>query len=318
MLTAANGGTKNAFNKMLETAYGRRGKLKWELLEVCIPFLWFRGVCSDININHQPLLTDPQKPLPPPIIRGVEKSRPPVYPIELKNLLCSSFARSTNNALTPQKLEWPPKLPERADPTSEEARLVGPFSKRREVNIRWNYYKTEVKKILPPLQLAVEERRPDGNVVSTDVETIARLGLRPIGFQNDGIFEEALTIAGPAPPLRTLTRRERKALEPGGLTTARPPYFHSIPPGSSLTPRFVRRRFQSLLGKIPILNYTYSTPREGVTPPKGRYTVTQSKRALTADVRFADFRYSDADEEDLEWITSALHKGRQSRDINTE
>src|SRR5204863_39349 len=81
--------------------------------------------------NHealiQPLLTDPSAPLPPRIIPSVEKSRPPVYSPEVVTLLTSPFSRTTK-ALKPQDLSFPPTLPQRANPTSDMAKLLGPFS----------------------------------------------------------------------------------------------------------------------------------------------------------------------------------------------
>ncbi|KAJ7932578.1 hypothetical protein B0H13DRAFT_2307719 [Mycena leptocephala] len=103
-LEAANKQNVHAFNHVLDVAYGRKGKLKRELME--------------------PLLTDPTAPVPPRIIPAVESSRPPVYSKELLVLLASSASRVGR---VPSKafVDSPPKLPARANPNSEEARLLG-------------------------------------------------------------------------------------------------------------------------------------------------------------------------------------------------
>jgi hypothetical protein len=244
----------------------------------------------------------------------VEKSRPPVYSKELKLLHCTAFARNTNTALTLKKIEWPYKLPERADPNSEDARLLGPFSKRREVNIRWRFFKTELKKVWPALQVVAEERSPDGSINRrTDQESLGKLGVRPMGLQDQGVLEEVLAIAGSGPPCTTLTRHQKQGTGSDGQPQTQPLYLYSIPPGSTLTPRFVRRRFQELLAKIPILSYSYSKPRPGLSA-QGRYTVSQPPSAVSTDMRYAISRYAGADPEDLAWITSAEAKEPLKRD----
>lgn len=262
-------------------------------------------------------MTDPGAPLPLPIIRGVEKSRPPIYPPELKSLLCSDIARTTK-ALTPKKLVTPPKLPERADPKSEEARLLGPFSKRREVNMRWRFYTTEIKKVLPPLQLQVEEKRAQGTTLKTDPDTVNNLGIRPIGFQGQGVFEEVARIAGNLVPLMNLPRRERQAQGEGSPPTTGSPHFSSLPRGSTLSPRFVRRRFQTLLFKLPIFSYSYSKPKEGSPPSAGHYTVTQSPNALSQETRYLDTRCADAEPVEIEWLLAHKQKRQNSNRVDAK
>ncbi|KAF8898926.1 hypothetical protein BD779DRAFT_48542 [Infundibulicybe gibba] len=133
---AANNGNHKAFAHILDVAYGRKGKLRWEIME--------------------PLLSHPQALVPPRIIPAVEKSRPPIYSPELKALLTSAHSRTTK-PLSPQALNSPPLMPARANPSSEEARLLGRLSKRREVNIRWRYFTVEWKKIRPPLEVVVKD-----------------------------------------------------------------------------------------------------------------------------------------------------------------
>ncbi|KAJ7293404.1 hypothetical protein C8J57DRAFT_1490821 [Mycena rebaudengoi] len=121
----ANNRNAKAFDHILDVAYARKGKLRHETME--------------------PILTDPTEPIPPKIIPAVEKSRPPVYSQELTALLTSPHSR-IRRPLDKKHLACPTTLPARADPASADARLLGPFSKRRETNIRWRYFVAECKK----------------------------------------------------------------------------------------------------------------------------------------------------------------------------
>ncbi|KIJ68219.1 hypothetical protein HYDPIDRAFT_124452, partial [Hydnomerulius pinastri MD-312] len=97
-LKSANDGDYTAFNRILDIAYGRVGRLRWELME--------------------PLLSDPNAPLRAPIIPGKEKSRPPVYSPALTALLTSANSRRTK-PLDKKHLDFPPRMPERARLDSE-------------------------------------------------------------------------------------------------------------------------------------------------------------------------------------------------------
>ncbi|KDR85375.1 hypothetical protein GALMADRAFT_355186 [Galerina marginata CBS 339.88] len=213
----ANSGHIRAFNHVLDLAYGRVGKLKWELLE--------------------PLVCDPSTLLPEPIIPGVEKSRPPIYSPELKALLTSSLAR-LNRPLDRKDLLTPRSLPPRADPLSEEARLFGPFSKRREVNIRWRFFRSELKKILPPLNLLSKG--------SSESQTTAR----PLAMQGSEAFQDVERLIGDLYARPPKTRRERQEL-------AREP---STSTNSKRHPsRWIRRRYRALLSRIPQLVFDENT-----------------------------------------------------------
>ncbi|EAU92715.2 DNA repair protein RAD5 [Coprinopsis cinerea okayama7 len=121
---------------VLGVAYGRKGKLKWELLE--------------------PLADQTSLPTPPPIIPGVEKSRPPVYSPALTALLTSPDARKARRAMRQGAWKASNVLPPRADPESELARLLGPFSKRREVNLQQRFFKKAWSTVHPPLEVQAE------------------------------------------------------------------------------------------------------------------------------------------------------------------
>ncbi|KAG6821358.1 hypothetical protein H0H93_014155 [Arthromyces matolae] len=264
---AANNGNAKAFQFILDLAYGRKGKLRWELMK--------------------PLLSHPNAQTSQPIIPSVPKSRPPVFSPELKALMLSSDSRTTK-PLTAKSLEFPPLLPARADPTSEDARLLGPFSKRREVNIRWRYFTQEWKKVLPPLQVVISNTSPD--VESSDVsdDAVIRAGIRRMGMQGNGIFEGVCQIVGPLTIPRPQTRKERlsSGVSVGALEQTRHPS------------RWLRRRYQELLGRLPVLKYT---TRNGECV--GRYSVTLSPTALAPSLRHDPSRYSEVEPEaDLEWL----------------
>ena len=247
----------------------------------------------------QPILKDPTAPLPERIISEVEKSRPPVYPPEVTALLTSPYSRTTKS-LAKRALERPPTLPTRADPKSEEAQLLGPFSTRREVNIRWRYFTTEIKKILPPLQVTLQQSSAQQEPSQiTDVDSLVKAGVRPVGLQDLGILEEALSMAGPAwAPLRK-TRRERRTSD-GQVAEPSP-----TPLQTHLPRRFIRRRYQQLLSRLPILTHTPSNSEKGSSGRGGSYSVTLAPSAVSAAVRWKHHRLPMADETDLAWVEHA-------------
>ncbi|KAG1757764.1 hypothetical protein EDB19DRAFT_1658888 [Suillus lakei] len=233
---AANNGSHQAFNRILDLAYGRVGRLRWELME--------------------PLLSDPNAPLPPPIISGKESSRPPVYSPELAALLTSGLSRR-KRPLVPDDLSFPPILPERADPNSSDAQILGPFSKRREVNARWKYFGQEWKKVFPPLQISVS---PSRDVVNEGSNSSTSAAVRKIGFDGTTVLEELVQL------------------------TAKPKNISRQGIDAFLPRRWLRRRYQELLGRLPIL--TFISAREDVKPKKpGGFSVSLAPNALKARIQ---------------------------------
>ncbi|KAF9462128.1 hypothetical protein BDZ94DRAFT_1262005 [Collybia nuda] len=260
-IQTARQGDVAGFHYILNLAYGRNGKLKRELMD--------------------PLLRDPVTPLPPYIIPSVEKSRPPVYSSELRTLLMSGLSRRTK-PLSPKSLASPPPLPGRADPTSEEARLLGRLSKRREINIRWRYFTTEWAKVYPPLQVVVEGSEPS-------MLDLARAGVRSIGFQGIRVFEEIERIAGSAHTAPPLTRREMKAGKIPGNVQLRHPS------------RWLRQRYRQLLFRTPIL--TYVPLAKGLGEKRGKYVVSSSPGAFGPSFHPPPLRLPEVScEEDKAWL----------------
>ncbi|KAL4070786.1 hypothetical protein J3A83DRAFT_4358888 [Scleroderma citrinum] len=219
-LQLANSGNHIAFNRMLDVAYGRVGKLRYELLE--------------------PLLSRPGIADPPSIVVGTENRPLPVYSPELSKLLTSSCARK--NPLRDRDFVCPSTLPERADPRSEDASVLGPLSKRREVNIHWRYFSAEWKKVLPPLQVSVEpppSKEDSGHDASFP---------RPIGFEETNLLQQVLDLAGCTYISPPSAEREHN---PGTFAI----HSHSTPFDSKLPVRWLRRRYRELLGRLPILTY---------------------------------------------------------------
>lgn len=239
----------------------------------------------------KPMLFDPNAPIPSRIILADKKSRPPVYSPELKALLTSGHSRTTK-ALELQSLTSPPKLSLRADPCSEDTRLLGPLSKRREVNIRWRYFVTEWKKIRPPLQVVVKDMSNEVVHNRSTKEDVRRAGIRGFGMQGFGVFEEIETLVGPPWIPKAPTRREREL----GKKATYDSTSH-IPRHPS---RWLRRRYQELLGRMPVLTYTrtQNVRTEG-------YSVSLSHRAIAPWQRYTANRLAEIDIVNLAWLEQA-------------
>lgn len=233
----ANAGDYRAFAKVLDLAYGRKGKMKWELME--------------------PFLSAPGEAIPERILNHEESSRPPVFSPELKALLTSDMSRTTK-PLAKASLDKPPILPARSDPNSEDAKMYAPFSKRREVNMRWRYYVREWKKVFPPLQA----RSPTGDTSE---------------LVDYPIFNDIERLAG----------REQDTLESN-------PEVHSTT--GALPTRWLRRRYQELLGRAPTLQKTDNG--KDFTP----FMTKLSPVAISPYLKYSSSNLKDATGDDLLWL----------------
>ncbi|KZT30766.1 hypothetical protein NEOLEDRAFT_1083128 [Neolentinus lepideus HHB14362 ss-1] len=272
-LKAANVGDRTAFVHVLDLAYGRKGKLKWELLE--------------------PLLEYPGAPLPDPIIPNVDKSRPPSYSPEIIALLTSPYGRPTK-PLTPSSLITPPILPPQVDPSSEEARLLGTLSKRREVNLRRCFFKTQTGRVYPPLQVVVREQTkvPGSVAESSSHDALTQAGIRGMAMQGAGVFEEVLQLADSGSHSRPIN-----------------------PFSSSLRPRFLRRRYRELLGSLPILTYNYPPTLKG--SQRSPYEVSLASNALTKSIPRTARGVPSIDADDLAWIKFSSEDGKDAAKSNS-
>jgi len=191
-------------------------------------------------------------------------------------------------------LNNPPTLPVRADPLSEEARLLGRLSKRREVNIRWRYFTTEWKKVLPPLQVSIQERNPSNQVnrETSRIQDVVDVGLRGVGMQGSGVLEDVEAIVGlPWTPMAP-TRRGRRAAE--GQRIHLP-----VPAPRQQRGRWLRRRYQELLGRLPILTYSHVKGHTGI------FDVSLHPNSLAPSKRYGSKRLAEVDAVDLAWIERA-------------
>lgn len=239
-------------------------------------------------VYSQPLLTDPKAPTPARIIPTVEKSRPPVYSPELTALLTSSVSRMSGKALEKKRLAFPATLPARADPSSEEARLLGPLSKRREVNIRWRYFTQESSRVFPPLQVIVNDHI-EGKIGATKEDAI-RAGLRYFGFQGKLVHEEVEAIVG-LPQVTPMTRKERQMT--GNFEEA-DSNAHRHPS------RWLRRRYQNLLGRLSVL--TYHSKQDAKA---SRYEVSRPQAAIHQSTSHTHHRLAELDSINLAWLDHA-------------
>ncbi|KAG9314215.1 hypothetical protein JVU11DRAFT_5001 [Chiua virens] len=208
----------------------------------------------------------------------------PAYSPELVALLTSGISRTTK-PLQRHHLTSPPGLPGRANSDSDDAVLLGPLSNRREYNIRWRFFKNEWKKVYPPLHVSTQH--PTSSI-SMDISSDPPL---KFGFQDTAILQELLALAGspsasPDPP-----GKQRRSQRIHNTTDANP--FDG-----SLPLRWLRRRYQALLGRLPLL-----IPRPSSRDNSKRtYDVQLADNAITASRPHPPrLRYVDVD--DLPWIS---------------
>ena len=267
---------------MLDVAYGRVGKLRRELIEVNANF---RIRIFEPHCVPQSLLSDPS--LNPPSLSPTnsrkDESSWPVYSPELAALLTSGISRTTK-ALQKQHLVSPPGSTERPKFHSEGIVLLGLPSRRREYNIRWRFFKNECKKVYPPLQISLDH---PGNHID------ARIFSNPpvaFGFQNAATLQELLVLAG-TPSKSPRSPDEQKMIRRFQHTSDTNLFDGKLPV------RWLRRRYQALLGRIPLLVLRPSSQDN----PKHTYDVQWAPNAITTS-RVHPSRLCTVDAADVSWI----------------
>ncbi|KIO29726.1 hypothetical protein M407DRAFT_163428 [Tulasnella calospora MUT 4182] len=212
------------------------------------------------------------------------RSRLPTYSPTLAALITSAHGRSSGKAIVQSDTVHPPNLPARADPQSEDAKLMGPLSKRREVNLRWRFWKEQVAAARVPLQ----------SLAGTEAD------------------EKAQVRWDPEKLLETL---ERASTVPPGSSSSPSPTSYSWAASTKNSPsskfprsaRFLRRRFAEVLAQTPIIK----------TSNEGRMSVTISPKGIDTSERRSRVYAGQPSRESLRWIELANTVG-QARGLKTE
>lgn len=182
--------------------------------------------CADVRHDFQSpadelkqsLLEEARNKDVEPLIPGKPDTRPPYYTDRMKVWFTFTPSMRSGKAPAEKHLAWPPTLPERADPASREARLLGPLNKRREKNIRWRFLQGIQRRIYPPFD-------------SAQLKALERLIKTP---------------ATPLPERKELGRPRLQLSRAAEMTVKgdRPKYVNS---------RFMRRRYQEIVNSGPVL-----------------------------------------------------------------
>ena len=205
----------------------------------------------------------------------------------LTELLINPHARR-QKAIKKEDIAFPPKLPDRAkDKKGDEARLLGPFSIRREFNIRRDFFTNQIRTVYPPLEIS--RSNPNG------YETVGHSPSTTLGFRN-GAIDHIEGLAGWI-RLPTIPRREQTELSDGDAVSK--PCGNEDLRGTQLPTRWLRRRYRELLYHIPIVSQTVG--KDG----KPHYRVSLSRNALGHNNRYTQVRVGVARRGDLEWIERA-------------
>ncbi|KAG9025205.1 hypothetical protein FS837_005055, partial [Tulasnella sp. UAMH 9824] len=180
--------------------------------------------------------------------------------------------RSSGKAIVESDTVHPPTLPAGADPKSEDAKMMGPLSKRREVNLRWRYWKEQVAAARVPLQSFAGNEPDKTKRVEWDPERL---------FE---ILERASTVpqrsSSSTPPTSPVLTASTK---------------HSPPSKLPRSARFLRRRFAEVLAQTPIMK----------TSNEGKVSVTISPKGIDTSERRNRVYAGQPSGESLRWIELA-------------
>ncbi|KAH8918228.1 hypothetical protein BT69DRAFT_1285889 [Atractiella rhizophila] len=229
LLEHAHSGSHAALSKLLSLAYGRTGALRHDLLA---PF------AEPSQSNRR-------------IVNTLHRTRLPYYPPALIALLQSPFSSRTT---TLQSLLYPPSLPARGIPGTEERVKFGGLTARRQTRPRWRFYRTRIgSSLLPPLEVRVRKR--DGTVMRGEEagKEWTRWGGRLPQLQANGLVDELERKAAGIGDSDSHTRGWKKPIHRRlGRTAIRTSRLVVV----NRSRRYLRRRYRSLLNNIPILTVT--------------------------------------------------------------
>lgn len=201
---------------------------------------------------------------------------------------------------------------------------MGPLSPQRINKIRLRFRNEQISKIRPPvaveIKYATDKSRPLGAL------ELEQWGLDGVKLGSDALrqLEKLATVPlemRPRPPKRLQTVEERTQLSPGPIPPLLPKFQRPgprisapSPPTSKwtdpryLTPRFLRRRYQDILQRSPILTALVEGSKESATPPKVSFSVTRSPWATGGEGRLAVMS-----EEDLWWAEEPGNSSKSRR-----
>jgi len=218
-----------------------------------------------------------------------------VYSPEVAALLASALSRHGSSTRTAKQLRHPPTLPARADPKSSDAKILGPLSKRREVNLRWRFFEEETARVRPPIEVSrVHTIQPSAPldkpaetkiIEQTDAGNVWQPTPLSVGFQGTSVFRDLELVASPNP------NPPKRASDPSLPNPAN----NTLP--TPTVNRFIRRQHRKLLRKIPILTYLRH-PKS----PVGKYQVSLSPLAYSRSLIGLTSTVPMADEADLAWL----------------
>ncbi|GAA5865490.1 hypothetical protein JCM3774_005657 [Rhodotorula dairenensis] len=271
-LQAANDGYLHAITRTIEHAYGVRGKGK--------------------HVGLQPFVATGTR----------DRSTRYSFPPPLAALVTSPVAH-TARPPTPTQLLTPPTLPARADPASEDARLLGSLIPQRVRAIKRRYWNSQTGKLRAPIALRVQTD-DTGDVLDPErahklLETYADVHVSPraIAQGRERLTElvnkaATPTASRPLPPRRLQTAEQRAARTRATSRTLSPPAtsaeLRTFKPLSAdtkwhlpktITPRLLRRRMQEVLAQAPILEVKLASPKKEGVAPALKYGVTRHEAA---------------------------------------
>ena len=203
--------------------------------------------------------------------------------------LVSELSRHGSSPRTQKQLQNPPTLPPRADPESSDAKILGPLSKRREVNLRWRFFEGETARVQVPIEVSRvhisqaseshDKPRETNTLEGAKVGDAGQPRPPSVGFQGTTVLRDLEVIASPNrnQPLQNAT---------------------NDPVSASAVNHFIRRQHRKILRKIPIL--THCSHPSG---PAGKYEVSLSPLVDSSLLKRLPSVVPMAEEADIAWLT---------------
>lgn len=214
----------------------------------------------------QELLRETRNSTVTPLEPGNLRTRPPLYTPRLQAYLTSPWSHNKGKAPTKQQLQTPSRMPERADPNSEEARLLGRLHPRREANIKWRYLSELRGRLLAP----------------QDPQVVKKLALNAHSFRLSD--EEALKLAAVPEEQKIRFKEHERRSRKHSSAWSRP---------KRITSRFMRRRYDELLDKAIMMDAVVTKDDQV------KWSVKQAERRREIARRFV------ATDEDHHWSPPA-------------